>query len=470
LRATLERWRTAPASITDIGEELWKVDEAIAALRAVASSLRQRLEMATSVLQRFNAWQAAQSIQQASSAQDAIDDWLELQAMADLVAKYHDVAATIELARARGWHPHAHAPIFAPLHESPERLEFLRKCRDDLARERDEARARVRKLTEQARVTAGDQTPTTVTTLPPTVTHEQAMALDEVGARLPSMAESQTGPSISEVFRAAAASHTVQARGKNEIGSAGGLKHAIREAELMTEAVRALETSTMTAHAAYEACRVALTSFGDLEKKDDEALQTFFRRLEQRDEEGMALLDALNELLSLFKPAPWAYAGITMQAVKDEQAGGERLALRRSAQDESEAELLYNTAEMNTFTLALFLLCAPVLDNPLKLLVLDDPLQNMDEMTVSSLARGLGKLMRIYPEGWRLLSLFHGEEDVYRIRDEVPSSVYRLPWVSPSDGPAIEMHTVVPAEQGTVDMPLQNLAQIVVSRPVVAPV
>src|SRR6476619_5447780 len=67
---------------------------------------------------------------------------------------------------------------------------------------------------------------------------------------------------------------------------------------------------------------------------------------------------------------------------------------------------------MNSFTLALLLLCAPSLPNPLRLLVLDDPLQNMDEMTVSSLARGIGRLVRIYPAGWRIVALFHAEEDL----------------------------------------------------------
>ena len=169
-------------------------------------------------------------------------------------------------------------------------------------------------------------------------------------------------------------------------------------------------------------------------------MATFFRKLQQKDAEGLALIDALNELLSLFKPAPWAYAGLTLEALKRSGDVPERLALRRARDDEAEAELLLNTAEMNTFTLALFFLCAPGLDNPLKLLVLDDPLQNMDEMTVSSLARGLGKVMRIYPDGWRILALFHGEEDVYRLRDEIRTSVYRLPWVSPATAPAAATH------------------------------
>jgi hypothetical protein len=48
------------------------------------------------------------------------------------------------------------------------------------------------------------------------------------------------------------------------------------------------------------------------------------------------------------------------------------------------ADVRLNTAELNVFTLALFLLCAVRLPNPLRLLILDDPLQNMDELTVAT--------------------------------------------------------------------------------------
>lgn len=53
----------------------------------------------------------------------------------------------------------------------------------------------------------------------------------------------------------------------------------------------------------------------------------------------------------------------------------------------------------DALSVALFLLCAPALANPFRILVLDDPLQNMDGMTVSALARGLGKLVRVFPDG-----------------------------------------------------------------------
>jgi hypothetical protein len=77
-------------------------------------------------------------------------------------------------------------------------------------------------------------------------------------------------------------------------------------------------------------------------------------------------------------------------------------------------------------------------DNPLRLLILDDPLQNMDEMTVCTLAflllaRAMAGLIAVYPPGWSVLALFHGMDDMERIREEAPSAVYYLPWARPLD-------------------------------------
>ena len=43
----------------------------------------------------------------------------------------------------------------------------------------------------------------------------------------------------------------------------------------------------------------------------------------------------------------------------------------------------------------------------------------------------------LFPEGWQLMMMFHGEEDVETFRREVRGSVYSLPWLGPvnADGP-----------------------------------
>jgi hypothetical protein len=139
------------------------------------------------------------------------------------------------------------------------------------------------------------------------------------------------------------------------------------------------------------------------------------------------LLAAINELLALMTPARWAYRDIGLKA----SFKGEAPLLAFNAEDGARADLMLNTAELSAFSLALFLLLAPRVGNPLQLLILDDPLQNMDEMMVTTLARALASLMPVYPEGWSVLALFHGQEDIERISDEADSVLYYLPWLRP---------------------------------------
>lgn len=100
------------------------------------------------------------------------------------------------------------------------------------------------------------------------------------------------------------------------------------------------------------------------------------------------------------------------------------------------ADLRLNTAELNTLAIVLFLLCAPDQKNALRMLVLDDPFQNMDELTVTTIARGLNRLMAIWKknsnlEKWRMTILLHGEENLERLRRECYCKAYFLPWLTP---------------------------------------
>jgi energy-coupling factor transporter ATP-binding protein EcfA2 len=164
-----------------------------------------------------------------------------------------------------------------------------------------------------------------------------------------------------------------------------------------------------------------------------EVRESFVARLAANDEGAMGLVDALNELMALFTPARWAYEDVLLRYEEDGDAP--RLQFEtgnQSSTSRSRADLRLNTAQLNAFVLALFLLCAPRVSNPLGLLVLDDPLQNMDELTVTTLARGLAKLLRVMPQRWTLMMLFHGEGDLARFHDEVECGVYLLPWLSPT--------------------------------------
>jgi hypothetical protein len=59
--------------------------------------------------------------------------------------------------------------------------------------------------------------------------------------------------------------------------------------------------------------------------------------------------------------------------------------------------------------------------NALGLLIFAGPIENMDELTVAAVARGIARIMRIFPE---MVRMVHGENDPERFRREVRSAVY----------------------------------------------
>ncbi len=178
-----------------------------------------------------------------------------------------------------------------------------------------------------------------------------------------------------------------------------------------------------------------LQTYKNLKKMGKKIHSTFIKLLE-KDEEGN-LLEVLNELMDLFTPARWAYEEIS---IKHEYSNRRHklhfeIAETKAAQGKkARADFRLNTAELNIFALSLFTLCAVRNKNPLSLLIFDDPLQNMDEITVTTLARGLNKLIKLFPDNWQIIMLFHGLEDLERFCQEIPASVYFLPWLSPLTG------------------------------------
>lgn len=139
----------------------------------------------------------------------------------------------------------------------------------------------------------------------------------------------------------------------------------------------------------------------------------------------------LTEFAYLLTPARWAYEQLNLKLSTNDH-GQHILTMTEGAQEIASAHRL-NAAELYSVALAMFLLCARRPDNTLRLLVLDDPFLNMDELTVSTVARAIGRLIRLWPDsdGWRLLILLHRESDVRRFAREVPCTIHRLPWLSP---------------------------------------
>ncbi len=193
--------------------------------------------------------------------------------------------------------------------------------------------------------------------------------------------------------------------------------------------------------------------------------ESFVARLAAHDEGAMGLVDALNELMALFTPARWAYEDVLLRYQEDGNTPRLQFETGNHADaTRSRADLRLNTAQLNAFVLALFLLCAPRVPNPLGLLVLDDPLQNMDELTVTTLARGLAKLVRVMPQRWTLMMLFHGEGDLARFHDEVECGVYLLPWLSPTQLGSEQVIACRP-ETSRLGLVMQRLLGFVSLRP-----
>lgn len=213
-------------------------------------------------------------------------------------------------------------------------------------------------------------------------------------------------------------------KGSLSIGSAGGLNSLIGElaskqkvASDITRAskrwrgsINGLVKTLKHLRAKAEACQTA----------DNKALDEFKKQLSK---DG-PLSQAFNELTALFTPAKWAYSDVSVNDESEFKLG------------DVAADLRLNTAELNTLAMVLFFLCAPSNRNPLRMLMLDDPLQNMDELTVTTVARGISRLLSIWKfndelKHWMVTILLHGEENLERLRSECRCIAYFLKWLTP---------------------------------------
>lgn len=193
-------------------------------------------------------------------------------------------------------------------------------------------------------------------------------------------------------------------------------------------------SSWMNGTERYNAIEHTLDQYKESRLAGEELNRTFLARisadLDNADSDD-GLNAALNELMALFTPTRWNYDDVSI-IHHTESDGRQTVGMRMDENgNQVKADLRLNTAELNLFTIALFLLCAFRVENPLHLLVLDDPLQNMDELTTTTMARGLAKIARLWrrhlPDSWQLLMLFHGEDDMERFRREISCAAYLLP-------------------------------------------
>lgn len=362
----------------------------------------------------------------------ALDRWLERCALADVTDKLTQVAETLSQAAQRGWRgEQEEIEQLVERHAyNPQELADLRSLRDRLRRERDE------ELSVVMSFQPSEDPDATAAATGQELSPEQIRALDAVGPWLipPSFLEDHEpfGQLVAEAHRSK--SHVTL--GKTVVGGEGWAEELVQRLSGLEKVCGSLDLERgeeplpwpsdsrpppafETARESYQAWRVAV----------GRESRTFLRRIGLAGDaaDGESLIGkALNELLALFTPARWAYDDLNLS----HRMEGRKHSLDfTTGEDGASAALRLNTAELNTFTVTLFLLCALRVDNPLRLLILDDPLQNMDELTVTTLARGLAKVMRLWPEEWQLIMMLNSADDLDRFRREAPAAAYFLPWL-----------------------------------------
>ncbi len=429
-----------------------QIDSVFTALRANLANDQKSLQTTHNVFTEFRNWVATGQTERGTSFETDLNDWLDLQVLVDLNAKYVDIASTLADAQKLGWQPSPEESALLPSGPfSDDLLSRLRARANSLTTDLNQARARVLSWQQQptAAVTqAGSPSTPSSESFRSWLTDAEKADLNRAAPWLDAL--TPLSEPLGDVLARALDQDLPATIGKSVVGSPQGLETAIAEIQKL---LRALDTigKPEIGHAADHLAKMeqiaarakALQSAASL------AAANLFNSLVTGNEEQESLVNAFNELLALFTPARWNYRDLKLATT----TGATSLGL--STADGGRADLLLNTAELNAWALAMFLLLACRLPNPMQILVLDDPLQNMDELSVVTLARGLARLMPIFPKGWLILGFFHGEQNVEMIRQENECHVYHLSWLQSrmetvSALEKVEVLSTAPADRQTL--------------------
>jgi hypothetical protein len=404
------------------GLEAW--DRVLAEIRSREKGLLDQLRAIRTALDDVGSW-VAQGRKLQGDFPDRLNRWLELTALADLATRHVELARTLLRAREKGWKLDWKEPVgLFRENLSESELEKLDGQAQAWAKERDRVLGEVMSGAKAPEATPGEPAPRDLN-------GSEIAALNALG---PGLTGDEEVRSLGDTLNQALRSGELTTLGKLTLGTAGWaetLKSAVAASLSAVEQAAQLPGDSGAA-SRYRQVQDVLGKQAERASQGSIVDQTLLHKImepEPGKPAGEPILDrALNEVLWLLTPARWAYDELAISYRPGSQEEEQGIGLQ--AGQGSEAVLRFNTAELNVFTLALFLLCAVRIENPYRLLILDDPLQNMDELTVTTVARGLARLIRILPEGWEILALFHGEDDLERFRRELPAAVYFLEWHS----------------------------------------
>jgi energy-coupling factor transporter ATP-binding protein EcfA2 len=429
--------------------------EATAAREKALAALKQPLEITKSaqqVLSGIADWRGGGTEKSTEDFTDLLNRWLERTALADLARREHHVRATLAEARSASWEAMHEAAVglLAPLDADCSMLQQQAERWTREAAELQSKLASLRPSTHGEQVRAGQVR---------SITRHQCEVLNQAGAWLfDADVLGSFGPFGDKVFKVMSAGDT-PTYGPIVIGGEAWAASVLSTVEAVIGAFEGLAGGTPPeAWPGKGPCAEYVDAIKQHAAVLDAGLgltRHFLSVLSKLSADPCAggefdgsLVAALNELMALFTPARWGYDDIDLPSELNKGSLNVGISVG-SGEDAARGELHLNTAELNLFTVSLFLLCAGRVHKPLKLLILDDPLQNMDELTSTALARGMTKLVRLWERIGRddeLLLLFHGYDDLERFQAELPAAVYRLPWLSPSRAPA---DSIIRAEPGS---------------------
>jgi energy-coupling factor transporter ATP-binding protein EcfA2 len=446
-------WNREP-TVANAPSLLGGIDEALNALRGKLAEPLKTVKNARDGLRRIEGWTA--SGKGGSTAESFLSDlnrWLRHCALTDLAERHCQLLEALSGALQAGWEPDPE--VLGPFAEPAAEASYLAELRGQAAVWAEERN----RLFQRVMATTPSQAETGATSIVARRPSQTQMdSLNTAGRWLLPASTDSTPLHLGDAIEQALETENPVQAGNLAIGTTDWTRPLLDGLDRLEAAMEALRVSEPTGGRNFQALMEARKSLDDLKTVRAAVAKTFVRQLQgEPGEQGKLLIEALNELMALFTPARWAYKDVNLQYGDDKEELHFRIG------EDVQADLRLNTAELNLFTVALFLLCAVRVDNPLRLMVLDDPLQNMDELTVTTLARGLAKVSRLWGEDWKLLLLFHGQEDRDRFDQEIPLALYRLPWLSTEE--VSKDSGRIPADRIRYDTERQRLTTVVRTRP-----
>jgi len=448
----------SPVDIREFPNWLSSLEGVLTRMAAGAANRRGQLEHAISALELLTGWHVSDTpLPTGHNIVSDLNQWLDASATADLVDQHLQLVQIIRAVESTGQSFPGMEPVGLFKKNLGSRTEqHLKDWRDRTRELANEAQKRLPQTQLTGDIATADVDPSRSSVPHPMLTSQQIRALDQVSSDLAPGDRAQAlkdslplGQRVQDVI------NSQQIDSEFRIGEPGWADTLIEQLKKRHAAVDHLVREfTSDRRSTVPLLESVLDAFEELGREQSRMQSTFLAMmgmpvgasaeapvaefdLSAKGVAGSGVYDALNEMTALFTPARWAYEDVIVRIENEQQASLEsegQVAWR--TMDGKRADLRLNTAQLNTVILAMFLLMARRVPNPLKLLILDDPFQNMDELTVSAVARGMSRLARVWnhdtDDAWTILLFLHGEETLQRLRHEMATTIHMLPFQVPS--------------------------------------